>query len=127
MVFADTINKEVLTIKESSLSYDISVQDRPRVQAEQQLERVKSSALAELSRSQFFEALVRLAGLKYIDYKEHSSYYTPTRILIEDEILPKTLLVPPEEFRKNFIWQHRVDNLFKLNEDGLGQLYERYA
>jgi hypothetical protein len=78
--------------------------------------RYKNSAERELHRYEFVEVIVRLSLVKYKDPKIHEKLHDATKAILEDDVLPNNPAVDGYNFRKDFMYNLKCDDIFKKNE-----------
>ena len=84
---------------------------------------------ADFNRTEFIEALVRVAILKF---KEHAAFpgkisiTTAFEKLISDKIKPNIQPAPWQQFRDEELWTREVNLVFHDNSEGLHTLFDKY-
>ena len=80
-------------------------------------------------RFKFLELLVRVAESKYKDTmnKNSAEYYAALfEKLMKEVILEHAPYEPMQNWRENELWTLEVNDVMKVNLDGIHQLYKRY-
>ena len=80
----------------------------------------------DMTRFEFYEALVRLAGAKYKDNKLEPNYISSFKRLLMDSIIPNTDLYQWHPWRKKMLWTIEIDDVLKANQENLWRVYRRY-
>ena len=73
------------------------------------------------------EVLILLAMEKYHESPVEVSIAVACRRLIDEELTPYVRVISRNKLRKQFILQKDVDRLLKSNEEGLQDVFNKYA
>jgi len=77
-------------------------------------------------RYEFFEALVRLAGLMYKDTKITKTYAEAFQNFISEIIEPNYDWAPGQEWRDLELWNLEINDLFHANLDYIRRIWVSY-
>jgi len=80
-----------------------------------------------LCRFQFMEALVSLAGLKYINTKMVKTYAEAVDRLLQERVLPQSDLPPQKDYRHGIIYVEQVDLVLRRNLPLIEVLFKAYS
>jgi hypothetical protein len=86
----------------------------------------KNSAERELHRYEFVEVIVRLSLSKYKDPKIVPNLHEAAKKILEDDIIPKNPAVDGLNFREAFMYNLKVDEIFKKNEAVITKFFESF-
>jgi hypothetical protein len=86
----------------------------------------KNSAERELHRYEFIEVIVRLALSKYKDTKVTATLQDAVEKILSEDIIPKNPAVDGFNFREEHMYNLKVDEIFKKNEQVIKKLYDSF-
>ena len=86
----------------------------------------KQAAERELHRYEFVEFIVRLGLTKYKEPKKVETLMESTDMIFVNDILPNNRSVDGLNFRQEYMYNLKVDEIFKKNESVIFRLYDLY-
>ena len=80
----------------------------------------------DLSRFEFYEIIVRMAGAKYKDWGKWESYAQAVRTIIEEDFFQFFSISKWQDFREKELWSLDVNDILNANLDALKKIYKQF-
>lgn len=90
----------------------LSVIDRLFIATNVELEQINENPDRALCRYEFFEILVRIAGWKFKDSRQVTTYSEALQKLLSEHILGRNFRMPWQDYRQTKVWSNEVNLLF---------------